>query len=165
MSPPVSAFTLGSAQPTASSLSSVLNAAANYAAALTAPLQIAAAAGIPLQLYNLAATAGGATSMSSPTVTLSAAAPSWISAGQQVIDFTTGHFIGVVGSVSGSTVTLAANALFPVAANDVLNFSGPVPGWSSDLTALQSQLATAISSLTSSIATMQAICATVNALG
>jgi hypothetical protein len=48
--------------------------------------------------------------MSSTSITLSAAAPSWVVAGMNICDTTAGANIGTVASVSSTTVTLTAVA-------------------------------------------------------
>ena len=64
--------------------------------------------------------AASATTTSSETVTLAAPVPSWVVAGMEVFDTTSNLLIGTVGSVSGSTITLSADASHAIAAGDVL---------------------------------------------
>lgn len=57
-----------------------------------------------------ALTAAASFTTSSTTITLSAAAPSWVVAGMNISDTTAGANIGTVASVSSTTVTLTAAA-------------------------------------------------------
>ena len=68
------------------------------------------------------ATAGGGTTTSSTAVVLSAANLN-IAAGQAVFDLTTDEPVGTVASVSGTSVTLAANASHAITTGDALLFS------------------------------------------
>jgi hypothetical protein len=74
-----------------------------------------------------AASSGGP--WSGTTITLSAAAPSWLTAlgvngsGCNVYDATSGAQVGTISSVSGSTITLTTSAASSVANNDYLYIS------------------------------------------
>jgi hypothetical protein len=63
--------------------------------------------------------AAAATTTSSESVSV-VTAPSWIVAGMNIWDVTAGAQIGTVASVSGSTITLSADAAHAIAAGDVL---------------------------------------------
>jgi len=69
-----------------------------------------------------AAVTNGATTTSSPTISI-AAVPAAVAAGMTVNDITTGLQIGTVLSVGASTVTLTANAAHAVSSGDAITFS------------------------------------------
>ena len=65
---------------------------------------------------------GGAISTSSATITMAAAIPAWVVAGLNVYDLTNGKQIGTVLSISGTTLTLTANAANAGSSGDILQF-------------------------------------------
>lgn len=65
----------------------------------------------------------GATSTSQNVIYV-AAVPAGVAAGQQLYDISNGNMIGTVQSTTSNTITLIANALSAVAADDSLTF-----GW------------------------------------
>jgi hypothetical protein len=69
-------------------------------------------------------TAGAAWTTTTPTIPLSAAVPSWVVPGMSVYDVTSQQEIGTVQSVSGSNVTLTANAAHASSGSgDTISFS------------------------------------------
>ncbi|WP_316227832.1 hypothetical protein [Bradyrhizobium sp. SZCCHNR3015] len=70
----------------------------------------------------------GSVTTNSATTTSSAvighaAVPSWVVAGMQAYDATTGHVVGTVQSTTSTTVTLTANAAFAIGSGDAINYS------------------------------------------
>ncbi|WP_426442221.1 hypothetical protein [Bradyrhizobium genosp. P] len=71
--------------------------------------------------------AAAATSTLSTTLSFSST-PAGIIAGMTAYDVTTGQAVGFVSSTTGTTVTLAANAVTAVASGDMLSFAAAITG-------------------------------------
>jgi large repetitive protein len=71
--------------------------------------------------FSALALTNAATSTSSAVLNF-ASAPSWVVAGMPVYDVTTGETIGTVSAITGTTITLTANAASAVGSGDALSF-------------------------------------------